>query len=147
MTTSTAYPTVRRNRPSATTRIHNRTGDAGYRQTGEKGDAAPGARVDLVRGNSDGIVHGMRSTIDAAGRLVIPKELRRRAGIEPGIPLDIRWHNGHIEIEPASAPVRLERRGRFLVAVPEGEIEMLTAQAVEETREALRAERGSQSCS
>jgi hypothetical protein len=50
----------------------------------------------------------------------------------------VRWRDGRIEIEPASAPVKLVRRGRFLVAVPETEIETLTAETVEATRQALR---------
>ncbi|MGH2443557.1 MAG: AbrB/MazE/SpoVT family DNA-binding domain-containing protein [Chloroflexota bacterium] len=86
----------------------------------------------------------MKTTIDAAGRLVIPKELRRRAGIQPGSPLDVRWHDGRIEIEPAAAPVDLERKGRFLVAVPLTEMQKLTAGMVEEAREDLREERSPQ---
>lgn len=87
----------------------------------------------------------MKTTIDAAGRLVIPKELRQRAGIRPGMPLDVRLCEGRIEIEPATVPVDLERRGRFLVAVPRADVGTLTAEMVEETRDALRAERGDQS--
>jgi AbrB family looped-hinge helix DNA binding protein len=83
----------------------------------------------------------MKTTIDAAGRLVIPKEIRRRAGIRPGMPLDVRWHDGRIEIEPSRLPVRLVHRGRFLVALPETEVEQLTAETVEETRRALAEER------
>lgn len=55
--------------------------------------------------------------------------------------MDVRWHDGRIEIEPAGTPVDLERRGRFLVAVPQTEIGKLAAETVEETREALREER------
>lgn len=84
----------------------------------------------------------MKSTMDAAGRLVIPKEIRRQAGIEPGMPLDVRVHEGRIEIEPAPLAVRLEKRGRFLVAVPEGQVPVLTSESVEETRGKLRRERG-----
>jgi AbrB family looped-hinge helix DNA binding protein len=84
----------------------------------------------------------MRTTIDSAGRLVIPVEIRRQAGLRPGAPLDVRWRDGRIEIEPAAAPVTLVRRGRFLVAVPEAEIETLTAELVEETRQAIARERG-----
>jgi len=79
----------------------------------------------------------MRTTIDSSGRLVIPKEIRRQAGILSGMTLDIRWQNGRIEIEPALAPIRLVRKGRFLVAVPETEGELLTAETVEEMREAV----------
>ena len=61
----------------------------------------------------------MKTTIDSAGRLVIPKEVRREAGLKPGMPLEVRWHEGRIEIEPAPWPVKLVRKGRLLVAVPE----------------------------
>ncbi|NGZ09723.1 MAG: hypothetical protein CV088_10105 [Nitrospira sp. LK70] len=33
----------------------------------------------------------MKTTIDSAGRLVIPKALRREAGPQPGSTLEIRW--------------------------------------------------------
>jgi hypothetical protein len=33
-------------------------------------------------------------------------------------PLEIRWEKGAIAITPASLPVKLERKGRLLVAVP-----------------------------
>jgi AbrB family looped-hinge helix DNA binding protein len=86
----------------------------------------------------------MKTTIDAAGRLVIPKEIRRKAGLQPGMPLEVRWQDGHIEIEPATTPIRLVRRGRLLVAVPDSDIEPLRAATVEETREALMRERSGQ---
>jgi AbrB family looped-hinge helix DNA binding protein len=84
----------------------------------------------------------MRTTIDAAGRLVIPKAIRRQAGLRPGMPLDVRWRDGRIEIEPAPVPVRLVRRGRLLVAAPKSAVEELTATTVDETRETLARERG-----
>lgn len=84
----------------------------------------------------------MKVTIDAAGRLVIPKEIRRQAGLEPGMVLDVRFSNGRIEIEPEYAPVRLERRGHVLVAVHEGPVPVLTNEMVEEVRHALLDERG-----
>ena len=83
----------------------------------------------------------MKTTIDNAGRLVIPKEIRRLAHIAPGMPLEIRWQDGHIEIEPAPAQVNLQRRGRLLVAVPQHEAEALTPELVEKTRDALTDER------
>ncbi|HUG16936.1 MAG TPA: AbrB/MazE/SpoVT family DNA-binding domain-containing protein [Thermomicrobiales bacterium] len=84
----------------------------------------------------------MKTTIDASGRLVIPKEIRRQAGLEPGMSLDVRFCNGRIELEPESTPVRLEREGRFLVIVPEGPVEVLTSDMVEATRQAILDERG-----
>ena len=83
----------------------------------------------------------MKTSIDAAGRLVIPKEIRREAGLRPGTPLEIRWEGGRIEIEPAPLPVKLVRRGRLLVAEPRGEVPPLDRAAVERTQAALRRER------
>jgi AbrB family looped-hinge helix DNA binding protein len=87
----------------------------------------------------------MKTTIDSAGRLVIPKEIRREAGLRPGMALDVRWHDGHVEIEPAAAVVRLVRKGRFVVAAPQNTTMTLTASEVESTRDtlALAHERGS----
>lgn len=88
-----------------------------------------------------GIINTMKTTIDAAGRLVIPKEIRRQAGLHAGTPLEIRWQDGRIEIEPAPLPVTLVREGRFLVAVPAMEVGDLTAATVEETRRAMLSDR------
>jgi AbrB family looped-hinge helix DNA binding protein len=85
----------------------------------------------------------MRTTIDAAGRLVIPKEIRNRAGLRPGMLLDVRWHDGLVEIEPALAAVTLVRKGRFVVAAPRDDGPVLTTAEVEGTREAVaRAHEG-----
>jgi AbrB family looped-hinge helix DNA binding protein len=83
----------------------------------------------------------MKTTIDAAGRLVIPGEIRREAGLRSGTPLEVRWRDGRIEIEPAPAPVKLVRKGRLLVAMPENQGAPLRAETVEKTRRALRRER------
>jgi AbrB family looped-hinge helix DNA binding protein len=80
----------------------------------------------------------MRSTIDAAGRVVIPKSLRQRLGLKGGETLDIRERDGRIEIEPAPSPMRLvEREGRT-VAVPEEDLPPLTDEIVRETVERSR---------
>jgi AbrB family looped-hinge helix DNA binding protein len=78
------------------------------------------------------------TTMDAAGRLVIPKEVRQEAALEPGVVLDVRWRDGVIELEPQPAAVTLRRRGRLLVASPGGKIPALRAAAVERTRRAVR---------
>jgi AbrB family looped-hinge helix DNA binding protein len=82
----------------------------------------------------------MRSAIDSAGRLVIPKEIRREAGLRPGMPLRVRWRDGCIEIEPVPLAVASERRGRLMVAVPRGEVPELRADDVEAVRRAVDCE-------
>jgi AbrB family looped-hinge helix DNA binding protein len=88
--------------------------------------------------------HGNRATIDRAGRLVIPKEIRDRAGLAAGIPLEIVYRDGHVEIEPAPLEVRIERRGRVSVAVPMRPVPALTAAEVEQTRAEVRSRRKSE---
>ena len=83
----------------------------------------------------------MKTTMDGAGRLVIPKEIRREARLAPGVPLEVRWRDGRIEIEPAPAPVRLQRRGRLLVAVPRNKLPKLMPETVEQTRARLIEDR------
>jgi len=80
----------------------------------------------------------MITTMDSAGRLVIPREIRREAGIEPDTPLDVRWRDGVIEIEPQPLAVTLQKRGRLLVAVPRSNVPPLTIGTVERTREKVR---------
>lgn len=76
--------------------------------------------------------------MDDAGRIVIPKELRERAGLQPGAPLEARLEDGIIAIEPQPTPVRLEKRGRFVVAVPLTPGPVLKSETVERTISELR---------
>ena len=89
-------------------------------------------------GSSNGRIFGVIVTMDSAGRLVIPRDVRREAGLEPGVPLRIRLREGIVEIEPEPLPVRLSRKGRLLVASPTQPTPPLRAAAVERTRDTLR---------
>jgi AbrB family looped-hinge helix DNA binding protein len=80
----------------------------------------------------------MKSTIDAAGRIVVPKSLRQALGLKPGQPLEIRAGDGRLEIEIAATPMQLRKRGKGMVAVPDAELPVLTAELVRETLERVR---------
>ena len=84
----------------------------------------------------------MTTTMDAAGRLVVPKSVREASGFAPGVPLEVHFRDGRIEIEPAPTEVRLSRRGRVMVATPVAEGPPLDTGVVEATRAALRSGRG-----
>lgn len=86
----------------------------------------------------DGIV----TTMDSAGRLVLPKEIRDEAGILPGMPLSVSYLDGRVEIEPAPREVVTKRKGRLLVAVPVEEGPPLSERTVRETIARIRKERG-----
>jgi len=95
----------------------------------------------LANRRQNGIFNTMKTTIDHAGRLVIPKDIRRESGIKPGMSLEVRWEKGAIAITPAPLEVKLERKGRLLVAVPSKDTPRLSADTVERTRKTLRKER------
>jgi AbrB family looped-hinge helix DNA binding protein len=80
----------------------------------------------------------MKTTIDSAGRIVVPKSLRLALGLQPGQRLDIRAGDGRLEIEIAPTPMQLKKRGKGKVAVPDVEVPPLTADLVRETLERIR---------
>lgn len=84
----------------------------------------------------------MKTTIDGAGRLVVPKKIREAAGIKPGSELTIRVEDGRIEIEPAPLEVKLVKRGSLTVAVPRKRVTPLTTEAVGRTLDRLRRRGG-----
>ncbi|HEV8346494.1 MAG TPA: AbrB/MazE/SpoVT family DNA-binding domain-containing protein [Vicinamibacterales bacterium] len=60
----------------------------------------------------------MRTTIDKAGRVVIPAPIRERAGLTPGAQLEITEDELGIRLERVAAGPRLVKVGRRLVARP-----------------------------
>ncbi len=60
----------------------------------------------------------MKSTIDKAGRVVIPAALRERAGLTPGSELDITEDELGIRLARVAPGPRLVKVGRRLVARP-----------------------------
>lgn len=88
--------------------------------------------------HENAIINGMKTSIDAAGRIVVPKPLRQALGFRPGVPLEIKASDGRLEIEVAATPMRLRKRGKGLVAVPDAELPELTAEMVRDTLERVR---------
>ncbi len=80
----------------------------------------------------------MKTTLDAAGRIVVPKPLRQVLGLKPGQLLEIRAGDGHLEIAIAPTPMKLKKRGKGVVAVPDSELPALTAEQVRDTLERIR---------
>ena len=80
----------------------------------------------------------MKVTIDAAGRLVVPKAFRDQLGLEEGVELEIRVREGRLELEPSPTPMRLVRRGKGLVATSDEPLPRLDADDVRAVVEAMR---------
>jgi AbrB family looped-hinge helix DNA binding protein len=60
----------------------------------------------------------MRSTIDKAGRVVIPASIRERARLTPGTLLDVTADETGVRIERVAPGPKLVRIGKRLVAKP-----------------------------
>lgn len=84
------------------------------------------------------ILHAMKTTIDSAGRIVVPKALRDALQLKPGQPLEVRMCGGRLEIEVAPVKMTLARRGKGVVAVPEVPLPLLTVGEVRATLEHSR---------
>jgi AbrB family looped-hinge helix DNA binding protein len=80
----------------------------------------------------------MKTTIDQAGRLVIPKRIRDRLGLRGNDQVEITERDGRIEIEPAFTDVELVQEGSVLVARPDRELPPLTDEIVRETLDQVR---------
>jgi AbrB family looped-hinge helix DNA binding protein len=96
------------------------------------------ARATIEPAMNDATSEPMTITIDRAGRVVIPKEIRDEAGIEPGMPLHVTCREGRIEIEPRRRPIRIEKRGRLQVAVAVQGGDVLTRSVVRRTQSRTR---------
>ena len=60
----------------------------------------------------------MRTTIDKAGRVVIPREIRRQAHLSPGSELEVVLDDGGVRLLRKVAGPRLVRAGKRLMARP-----------------------------
>ncbi len=60
----------------------------------------------------------MKTTIDRAGRVVIPKQLREQVGIEPG-EIIVEVDGSGLRIEPVVADTLVEEEGRLVIPARE----------------------------
>lgn len=65
----------------------------------------------------------MRTSIDSAGRIVVPKPLRDALGLMPGSELDISRYGSGLQLIPAGRTARLVDEGGRLVATGEASID------------------------
>ncbi len=80
----------------------------------------------------------MRTTIDAAGRVVVPKALRDAMRLQAGQEIEISYVGGRLEIDVPARDFRVERRGRISVAVSDEPMPPLTAELVREVLDEVR---------
>ncbi len=80
----------------------------------------------------------MRTTIDSAGRIVVPKPLRDELGLQPGQVLELEVTDGRLQVEIAPVAIHLEPRRHGPVAVADEKLPTLTADMVRQTLERSR---------
>jgi AbrB family looped-hinge helix DNA binding protein len=80
----------------------------------------------------------MKTTIDTAGRVVIPKRLRERLGLVGAQRIEIVEREGRLEITAAATPMSLEAGPGGPVAVPDEELPTLTDDVVRATQDGTR---------
>jgi AbrB family looped-hinge helix DNA binding protein len=65
----------------------------------------------------------MEVTVDAMGRVVVPKALRDRLGLVPGSVVDISEYGNGLHLAPVGRTARLERMNGKLVAVSDTRVD------------------------
>ncbi|MGH9101311.1 MAG: AbrB/MazE/SpoVT family DNA-binding domain-containing protein [Acidimicrobiales bacterium] len=80
----------------------------------------------------------MRTTIDAAGRVVVPKAIRERLQLEGGVQVEIEEHDGAIEIRPLPSVVEIVQTAEGPVARSRHGGPALTDEVVRHTLERAR---------
>lgn len=86
----------------------------------------------------DGRSGAMLATIDAAGRIVVPKVLRDALGLKAGMRPEVSERDGTIVIQPAPVAMRLVRRRGGPVVEPDEPLPVLTASEVRSILESGR---------
>ncbi len=80
----------------------------------------------------------MKTKMDSAGRIVVPKPLRESLGLEPGQKLEIRASDRGFELEIVPTGMQLKKRGKGVVAVPDIPLPPLRADTVRGVLDQIR---------
>lgn len=80
----------------------------------------------------------MQATLDKFGRVLIPKRLRERLGLQPNDVLELELEDGKLTLLPQRTPPPLRRKGRVLVVESEATADL--GQALAHLREERLAE-------
>lgn len=81
----------------------------------------------------------METTIDGAGRLVVPKALRERLGLTAGATVVLTETEGGVEIRPRPIDADVVRKGGVYVVQPREPLPPTTDGDVRRATEAIRA--------
>ena len=81
---------------------------------------------------------GVRATIDAAGRVVIPKSLREAIGLGDGGEIEIQLVDGALLVAPPTVRKRIEEHDGRATIVAEQELPPLPDQVVRDVLDAIR---------
>lgn len=80
----------------------------------------------------------MKTTIDRAGRVVIPKALRDAMGVGEGVTVDMQVRDGRLEVEIVSPDIHLVEHDDGPVATSDEPLTPLDADAVRSVLESVR---------
>lgn len=83
----------------------------------------------------------MRTTIDRAGRVVIPKSIRDQLGLRGGTELEIREQDGRVDIAVVGPTAYVDRSGPRPILRVRGDVPLLTDENVRQVLNQVRGER------
>jgi AbrB family looped-hinge helix DNA binding protein len=76
----------------------------------------------------------MRTTVDAGGRVVVPKAIRDRLALQTGSEVEVVESDGSVVVTPVTTRVPMAEEAGILVIAPSGQ--PLTAEQVRALRDA-----------